>query len=495
MKPFRFFTLAIMPICYTILIGSYARVSALESSVVLRNSQGINDRYSGIARISARSQCTGWLWQPTQATDKAWVVTSGHCVQFYQKRSTSYDVLVEQPAGNWSVTFKYFVDTQDDQVTIPISKIVYSTMKEVDLAILEIDSTYEELETQGISPLVLADSPPVVGEEVSVVGVPSGGVASHEAYLRRADCQQEGRFNVAEWHWFWSNTHRNSCLDISSGSSGSPMFNAAGQVFAVLNTTSHGAISQNCYLGNPCEVNSNEAAPAFGKNYGSEFIGVDVCFENGIASFSETCPLPTLDSVSFTTTLRNPTRPADEEAVPFKWNFDFMEQDPDEILWQQGRGSELTCKSVEGYHSFNRGAFPIEGTAIPNKNDLYQVCFVKKSQLLQTPLHPTVFNLFVDTIPPQTRPLVVYVIFGNTITFEPIFEVPEHSDFEVAWGRQSETDCATAKYVPYRRNPFHVSDRELPLKVCVKSIDHAGNRSEVFEEVYTGIPVTSHLGH
>jgi hypothetical protein len=172
-------------------------------------------------------------------------------------------------------------------------------MKAVDLAIVELQASWAELEAVGLKPLPQAAKTAPAGLPIRTVGAPLGPFPSEEQFLREALCVEETRAAIVEWYWTWFDTHRNSCADIHEGSSGSPVMNTQNEVYAVLNTTSATGISDSCYLGNPCEMQRPGAFMVANKNYAIDIVGLQECFENQSLVFRADCPLPGPETVAY----------------------------------------------------------------------------------------------------------------------------------------------------------------------------------------------------
>ncbi len=266
-----------------------------EPSRLLTNSQGENKQFAAVGRLHGAMSCTAVLWSPSaQSSGLAMVLTNGHCVQSFADRATSYETWLLRPApADWTVTFNIFADTQTAQKSYRIKSILYSTMNALDLAILQLDVSLTQLKEQGLQPIPHAAKSPIAGSDIRVLGLPEQGFAPREQFLREARCAEETRVSVVEWYWHWFDLHRNSCADIGEGSSGSAVLNAEGQIYALLNTTSQGGISESCNRGSPCELHTSGAFTLANKNYAANVVDLPACFdENGSFQFKADCPLP-----------------------------------------------------------------------------------------------------------------------------------------------------------------------------------------------------------
>jgi hypothetical protein len=98
----------------------------------------------------------------------------------------------------------------------------------------------------------------------------------------------------------------------------------------------------------------------------------------------------------------------------------------------------------------------------------------------------TLVRAEIDTTPPVLVPFINIHRFGEDISFEPIFVVPELSDFRIKFGPPETTDCSVSDdYFIYRRIPVRVPADQLPAKICVIGADVAGNAGEPVEHIVT----------
>ena len=120
--------------------------------------------------------------------------------------------------------FNYFANTQQVQITVPAARILYSTMKGRDIALVELAATQEELAERDIAPFAIAGEPPAEAGAVTVIGAPLAQLPAAAAFLRRETCTAGGRASLIEQAWQFHDAYRLDCQDIYSGSSGSPVF-------------------------------------------------------------------------------------------------------------------------------------------------------------------------------------------------------------------------------------------------------------------------------
>lgn len=441
-----------------------------EPSFLLKNAHGAGQSLNSVGRLHAAMSCTAFLWKPAGASpeSKALALTNGHCVMPYSDRATTYDAWVNRPVeSGWSLILNYFVDTPEAHRTITIQSIIYASMKATDLAILELNASWAELERDGLKPLPQAQASAVADSSIRVVGAPQGRIPRAEQFLREARCVEETRASVVEWFWTWFDAHRNSCADIHQGSSGSPVLNAQGEVYAVLNTTSAGAISESCYLGNPCEMQETGAFLVANKNYALNVVDLPKCFQNQTLSFGPDCPLPSPDTLAYRKAPVIPTGPLDRQGRPLRWAVEAQD-----ALWKMGPVGAIDCRDEAGYRS---DALPTD--ELPKVHGVYLLCLQKKAADKR---FPTVVVLSLDTQKPEMKPELSLVYTSQGASFEPIFKVPELSFFWVGFGPQDQTICENVKLTVYRRVRLHIDQKDLPARICVQAEDHASNRGPIF---------------
>jgi hypothetical protein len=333
---------------------------------------------------------------------------------------------------------------------------------------LELNASWGELERKGLGPLPQARKSTEAGRAIRTVGAPQGSFPIHEQFLREAHCVEETRTSIVEWYWTWFDMHRNSCADVREGSSGSPVLNDQGQVYAVLNTTSATGTSDSCYLGNPCELQEPGAFMVANKNYAINVVDLQGCFKDQALTFGDDCPLPSPETVAYRDAPPTPTGPVDRQGQALRWEIKAEEQ----ALWKLGPVGEIDCLDDDDYQNG-----PLPNGELPKDNGVYLLCLQKKNA---DERFPTVVVLSLDTRPPTLKPELSLMGWGDGLSFEPIFQVPELSFYWVGFGRQGETQCDNLKLTPYRRIPIRIKKEDLPARICVQGEDHAGNRGPVF---------------
>ncbi|NYE38365.1 hypothetical protein F4692_003513 [Nocardioides cavernae] len=183
-------------------------------------------RYAGTAALPG---CSGAVirWPGALDTDRAVVLTNGHCVRVPfldarevlvgERRRTRIDLL----DGDGRVA-----------TTVRAVRLQYATMFRTDVAVLSLRETYADLAADGVIPLVLATQGPARGDRVRI---PSG------YWTEQRTCRTRGTaYRLHEQVWDWSRSIRLPARDgcrIRGGYSGSPIVDrGTGLVVGVANT-------------------------------------------------------------------------------------------------------------------------------------------------------------------------------------------------------------------------------------------------------------------
>lgn len=435
--------------------------------------------YSGIGRFVGQMTCTAF-YIDTPGSD-AYALSAGHCTQDFFSASGVMRVVAEDKS--WPINFRL---NSGSTVQVSTTRVEYATMQGMDVSLVRLNRTKQEMSDLGVRALQLAESLPELGAAVSVLGVPSG-----DDTLQRASCQHLGLADIAERFASWEAVVKNDCAGIREGFSGSPMLDAAGRVYAVLGTTTIGAISETCAMGNPCEVvaaRSTGARTCNETNYGARAIAFHGCFdERGFNSSLSTCALKQKIGTERLIPSRIVNTPANDHfgnpdllwqvEVPSGW---------EAVKYKQGPAHGTHCQEEAGWsEAIGIGDDqPLKSIAIDDREGLYRFCIVGKKSggAFQPFAQSTYFVTYVDNTPPTRIPSVVAGNFGTDFV-EPIFDVPELVDFRYALPEGEADTCPsnTTSYRRYMRFPFQVdlvNKHQAPL--CLQGSDYAGQWGPVY---------------
>jgi V8-like Glu-specific endopeptidase len=254
-------------------------------------------KYNGIGLIDVSyGFCTGFLISTgVHPTAPAYVLTNGHCQGSPSKLPDNREIVINRSTKTKFIV-NYFHDFKPERLTIRVKRLVYGTMRNNDIAILELTKTQQELTKAGIIPLQLATKPPKVGEPLTIVGVPSEGVKDELNFLHLTTCKAGVMANVKEDVYNWKRSIRHHC-SIIGGMSGSPMISSkTNQVVGIINTGVNDSAAQQpqCSINRPCEVSANGSIQTFPQeNYGQLVHQIPSCFDRqGIFNLRQsTCQL------------------------------------------------------------------------------------------------------------------------------------------------------------------------------------------------------------
>ncbi|RKT56714.1 S1 family peptidase [Saccharothrix australiensis] len=195
--------------------------------------------------IVALNNCSGSVVRPpsAQSSDRALVLTNGHCVKLMADR----EVIVDRADSR---TFTLLDRGGGGSLgTLRAERLLYATMTGTDAALYRLTATYAQVEGLGSRALDLSPAHPVAGTDIRVVS----------GYWKRIySCRADGfvyRMREGNWTWHDSIRYTASC-NVVGGTSGSPVVDvASGAVVGVNNTGNESG--GRCTTNNPCEVDES----------------------------------------------------------------------------------------------------------------------------------------------------------------------------------------------------------------------------------------------
>lgn len=465
--------------------------------VLLRNADGAYDVYRGIGRLAdAGSECTFVLLQTATgaaaATAPAFVLSNGHCVGLFDANT----VIVDQPIEGGTATFDYFVDAAE-RPAIPVRRIAWATMKDVDLSLLELDATLGDLAARGYRPWPIGD-PPAPDTPLAIVGAPVGvpivNIPDDERYLRIGTCPSGALgLTVNERQWRWSGMTANACPEILPGNSGSPMLDrVTGTLVGLINTTTHGSEgSEDCWLGRPCEVGPAGEVARADTNYAVPVAALSACFDSsGRFTLGGSCTLDPGGGVELAGAplAVNPSAPDPLTGEPRQTTWATEVSSPagaalTHYRYKIGPLGTTSCADDSGYGDvLTIAETPTINDPLPTPGQRLLLCVVggpgpEPDGAWQAPANASIAVAYIDTTAP-TQP-VEFSVGGDRSTgwsIEPIFDPPTYSLFLIKGGPATSTDCADrGGYLVYRRIPMAVEGSEAPFRFCAIGFDDANN--------------------
>ncbi|HCN45692.1 MAG TPA: hypothetical protein DIT18_08585, partial [Pseudomonas sp.] len=216
--------------------------------------------------------CTATLVAGSDEPDPhkpALILTAGHCAA---GTTGDNEVVMNRPMSEgWLFTPSYFHDNKDQHVSIPITTILYSTMKSTDLGVLQLGETYGQVLARGFKPVrlkALEGTRP----DIDIAHIPQGLFPDH--YLRYSECSSRPPAAIVETvrkamprpdvPWFLDLVP-NECIGLYGGSSGAPIF-ARGE-WNVIGVHSTGLREPGCGAGKPCEIEAGQPVSRLDTSY------------------------------------------------------------------------------------------------------------------------------------------------------------------------------------------------------------------------------------
>ncbi len=274
---FRYFLFAIsvlIPINSHAFPLTSARNWALANSIEIQ-SDGFN--FNGIV---AMSNCSASFVRLKGASDdsRGMVLTNGHCVggsPFFGGMIQPGEVYYNKPKS-FSVNL---LDRNANRIaTLRSEKIIYATMTDTDMALLELTQTYRQIrQATGVEALEIVDQMPAIGTQIEI---PSG------YWKKTYACAIEAIIpTLREANWTMKQSIRYSPVgcEVIGGTSGSPIMSVAtGEVIGINNTGNESG--ERCTMNNPCEVDERGNVSVIrGRGYGQQIFKVYTCLNSNRA--------------------------------------------------------------------------------------------------------------------------------------------------------------------------------------------------------------------
>jgi len=535
LRPWCFFVLISLCSCKSLpdqrrASGQFMQLATESKATRLMPSADNSRLTQAIARVDSDQSCTGILIGAFQTTESpAYILTAGHCLIDFDDVASSNRIFLDALPRSDRNGIHF------SEANFRLGRVVYATMKGVDLAIAEITAddnaaaifrlterheldaedallpkpvTLQRMKELGMEPLAWAPALPGFGDGIRIVSATSGDETS-SAFLREHRCRHEGLADVVESIWHWYDLARNNCEDILPGTSGAPVLNAQSALFAIVNTSSRNAQSQDCYTGQPCELTEQNFQVAAARNYGSLVLELASCFDaQGFFSTAEPrCPLGDDASWQLMSQIKTPVNPHLLPALGRRWNIQHQTRNQlsQGFRFKTGRLPGSDCRTAAGYSE----KLPwtdqrLRDLPLPSGAGLYALCLISAEEFQRNNLrHAAMVVLNIDEKAPGLKPRLA----ADPLTQHPLmavrkscqnlpqgapldrrkqcavavisFELQPHEivDFYHGWIDAKAHDCRQMKNEG-QGPQAHIPVTALPAKVCVWAIDGAGNRSE-----------------
>ncbi|AOM40038.1 trypsin-like serine peptidase [Xenorhabdus hominickii] len=448
------------------------------------------EKYRTVGKFNGFSHCTATLiaGENTPSEDTpALILTAGHCVD---SNVDTNDVTVDQPAPEyWEYTPDYFIDKKDNFLPIKVSRILYSTMKYQDVAVLQLNTTYGELAKKGYHPLKLKKNIEMKHQPIVLTHIPVDNVDYNYAYLRKSECNITGKSPVlyeGGSPWVWSPVFSVNCAGVVGGTSGSPVFEKGEtNVIGVLNTTTTPGMT-GCGFGRPCTVENNKGIATEGASY---FIPVDT-IANAITKDNK-LDLSKLEnnsgnilerSTPWTSWISQSVDPSDGKKAT--WDVIIKEDaDVKNIRYKTGLISDIDCTDEAGYGaSTPANSKMLENLLVPEKDGIYKLCVIHKNndgQWKKTK-DASVMLREIDNTPPSMKPILNKNDYGSDTWYVTTNARPHDIvSVHVKYGPKAVTHCDDkSDYRPFWM-PIKMAKSEAPWRVCAYGEDVAKNASQI----------------
>lgn len=467
-------------------------INASAPARLLSSTHNYAGRFHGVGQLRAASSCTATLVAASDsppANAPALILTAGHCVNYFDQN----EVWVDRPGeAHWRFTPAFFHDTQAQHRAYPIKRILYATMKAVDLAVLELDTTYGELKRLRIEPLQLRTFDTDI-RPIELLQVPVIGVAPQEQFLRHAECSTQPRQAIYESFapWFWPRAVGNECDGVAGGSSGGPVVERLqNRIIGVLNTTLERTFN-GCGLARPCEIDGQQQAHVReGNSYFTTVERLLPAFKAD-GSFDAT-GLDTEPQVLFERpyqhvwTTRSQVPDADGTLHPSRWDLRLggaFEQ----VRFKTGGAQATDCESPQGYgEAVPIAQQPLLNRAAPAAEGVYIACVIGKPVGAPWQQHASFALREIDDTPPTAKPGLGRRDSDEAWRVMATSAPNELSSVMYKYGPPQSVDCAAPQ--DYRRqlnNHYHTLDKGRAWRFCAYGLDLAENRGPLLQGDFT----------
>jgi hypothetical protein len=436
-----------------------------------QNNSVVKKEISGVGLFEGSMSCTASFVEiPDMNLDSpAIVITNGHCTSDFYLDNTIYT----NSSINATIVFNKLEGVPDDKlIQVKAKKILYSTMKGTDLAIIQLEVSNKSLIEKGVVPIKISNNIPLIGTKLITYGYPR---FLNPLYLRKSEDYLGAPSIISEFIWLWKNLYSAKFQNIYSGSSGSPVFASnENAIFGIINTTTIGAVGE-CELGAPCELRKNQKPIVLSNtSYIVDVTNLYKCFYKGEFDINYG-NFPYEKPSSFGIKLKNDVR-----------NFSNNQLMQDiELIIDEPLNTSYKVESFKEFDPLNSNNFSSNNSNIvylknPIDEGYYVISVMKNNQFNQVK-YLTFKN---DFTAPSENAISIESIPTDSggYSVRPVFKYPELTQFDWKYGLASNCNCNDPTgYNTYNRIPIQVSKSELPYKICIIGYDLANNKTAVKE--------------
>jgi hypothetical protein len=364
------------------------------TSKALLNSDKRYSLWSGIGRLtfSSGASCTASLLDTRNsqgnAVGPAYLITSGHCVLFEYGTSRT-DVAIDA-----NITFNYFHDEPQRQITYPVRTAVWSSTVGTDIAVIRIERSLASLIRAGVKPLPLAAHQNDESRDVLNIGAPAGFT---EQGLRMSACAEQSAGSFIGHPGVFALAIRNQCDAIRGGSSGSPMLDrSSGDITGVVSKyalPADGTDRSECGYSGSCE------ASTYNYSYSANFL--HHCFINGVFDGNSTnCLLQPVNIANEAPwSIRSHVyieRNAAQERILPTWNYRFSISSP--FYRYKTTRNAKNCHVPGRYSATFDSAAPYINQTIGPQTGAHVLCIIGLESADQTLTTALVRNAFTWSV-------------------------------------------------------------------------------------------------
>lgn len=222
--------------------------------------------FNGIVKLS---NCSGSIIHFSGMPDSARAIamTNGHCLGSFGGMLKPGEAVVGKKVSRKMKVYN------KSQKLIPINatKILYATMSNTDLALYELDETYQDLKLKGVDSFLLDSIHPTLGTSIDIV---SG------YWDRGYRCEIEAfvfKLKEADWTMLDSIRYSSEGCNTIGGTSGSPIIETGTRIVVGINNTGN-ENGERCTMNNPCEVDEEgKVVVKPHASYGQETYNINTC--------------------------------------------------------------------------------------------------------------------------------------------------------------------------------------------------------------------------